>query len=354
MRKIPNLFEDSTPIPKTIMDALFDLGEHFNGYNCYAFTHYISFSDFHINYPKLPWKMHNEEIAQGFLFNELGEQLDKEKFIPLYRKYAEGFFQGYDSYEDEIRKKTSLFSNDSKAIAKSIFKRIEGWVDYGHFEFEDFCDDDFKKLIQAKFKVKNPKMCTAENFYEKGYQRGTIFKTWEIIIDNPSLFIDLFEEEKDQSREVSCKLEESYLNESQNQTLKISNDPEYLVLDRSLAGILFSELRRYILDDAVSEDIFIQALSNKRSKKTIKLSCETAEFAFLLKLLEDKNVLPKPIEKKIGDSKLFLSKRNGIISYDNLRGSRSISKGTGSASEKIKAMTVIADRIAKKIAITSN
>lgn len=124
-------------------------------------------------------------------YTEDMEPFNEERLRPYLKKYAEGFYQGYDSLEEKVQP-SSLFKNTDEQLAHNIFARVfpTSIKKLGEQLSVFGAIDDVKKGMCIIKK---------ETFLEKGVIAGEIYKAWELIIKNHSLFAPLFPEEFNKS-----------------------------------------------------------------------------------------------------------------------------------------------------------
>lgn len=124
-----------------------------------------------------------EDYKKGELFTEDLIPLSHETLQPFYKAYGQGFIKGYKEFDDKIKKRTTIFQDNSVIIQKIFEVAITstpGLCSYG----SDWVEEKMVKTVSK------------EVWFNAGIKSGENYKAWYFIINNSSLFVRLFRSHK--------------------------------------------------------------------------------------------------------------------------------------------------------------
>jgi hypothetical protein len=198
-QKITNLYDELNlnTLPKIIKDEFFKLGYWLD--NEVFIKPY--FSEYNFDDENLRFFTHGKEsnyisymISNQTLLNDNYEILDNNEFFRIYKKeYGKGFDKGYKKYSKQLGQSDTIFQPDNKTIAYKVFSKVikKSFFEKKGFPISLIPLQDLKE-IERKLKNNFDYYINKEAFYKCGTFDGEIYKAWEIILHNPTLFEDIF------------------------------------------------------------------------------------------------------------------------------------------------------------------
>ena len=135
-------------------------------------------------------------LKSGVLFNNEHEQLKYDSLKQYLLEYAKGFNKGYLEFENTLKASNNIFQDTSEQIAFKVFSRVYGNfnVKSGNFKLTSELENDNKIELKKKYDVKLIMRVTADNFFQSGVEGGEFYKAWEIILNNPTIFKKIFDD----------------------------------------------------------------------------------------------------------------------------------------------------------------
>ena len=198
---VPNLYDELNlnTLPKIIKDEFFKLGFWLDK------DTFIKpyFSEYNFDDDNLRFFTHSKEssyieymIGKQTLLNDNYEILDNSEFLRSYLKeYGKGFYKGYKKYSKQLGQSDTIFQPDNKTIAYKVFSKVikKSFFEKKGFPISLIPLQDLKE-IERKLKNNFDYYISKEAFNKSGTFDGEIYKAWEIILHNPTLFEDIFNE----------------------------------------------------------------------------------------------------------------------------------------------------------------
>lgn len=135
-------------------------------------------------------------LKNGVLFDNDDNQLTIKTINQYLIEYAKGFQKGYLEYEGTLKNTNTIFQNTSEQIAQKVFARVYGnfTVKSGNFKLTSELDNERTNELKNKNNVKLVIRVTSENFFQSGIEGGEFYKAWEIILNNPTIFKPIFDD----------------------------------------------------------------------------------------------------------------------------------------------------------------
>jgi hypothetical protein len=195
-KTVKNLYDglNLTTLPKSIKDYFFSLGyqvDKDNRMKPYMGRHNYSETDFYIL--EKDYYSFLNFIERGLIFDKDDNEVTKENLYLFLKEYGKGFYKGYSEFEATIKPNSVLFELDTKEKIHKIFSRIHS------FKFGGNNKGHLPMSIHTN-KTEYQKNCLPEHFYyitnetmfKAGFNGGEYYKSWEIILHNPTIFDKLF------------------------------------------------------------------------------------------------------------------------------------------------------------------
>ncbi len=156
------------------------------------------YDDFSFRMLEKYYKAHLYKLENGLIFDEKHNQLNKESIEPYFREYAKGFKIGYKEFQDNLKESENIFEVSNEHIAHKVYSRVVGlWTTTGQIPYDmTILTDDFRQKAKTNFNIDNPYIASEKNYYNGGYDGGTFYKAWELILNNPTIFESIFEKNK--------------------------------------------------------------------------------------------------------------------------------------------------------------
>lgn len=135
-------------------------------------------------------------LKNGVLFDNDDNQLTIKTINQYLIEYAKGFQKGYLEYESTLKNTNTIFQNTSEQIAQSVFARVYGNISVksGNFKLTSELNNERTNELKNKKNVKLVIRVTTENFFQSGIEGGEFYKAWEIILNNPTIFKPIFDD----------------------------------------------------------------------------------------------------------------------------------------------------------------
>jgi hypothetical protein len=135
-------------------------------------------------------------LKNGVLFDNEDNQLTIKTINQYLIEYAKGFQKGYLEYEGTLKNTNTIFQNSSEQIAQKVFARVYGnfTIKSGNFKLTSDLDNEKTNELKNKHNVKLVIRVTSENFFQSGIEGGEFYKSWEIILNNPTIFKTIFDD----------------------------------------------------------------------------------------------------------------------------------------------------------------
>ena len=135
-------------------------------------------------------------IKSGVIFDSEDNQLTVKTIKQYLLEYAKGFNKGYLEFENTLKASNNIFQDTSEQIAFKVFSRVYGNfnVKSGNFKLTSELENDNKIELKKKYDVKLIMRVTADNFFQSGVEGGEFYKAWEIILNNPTIFKKIFDD----------------------------------------------------------------------------------------------------------------------------------------------------------------
>jgi len=135
-------------------------------------------------------------LKKGVLFDNDDNQLTIKTINQYLIEYAKGFQKGYLEYENTLKNTNTIFQNTSEQIAQKVFARVYGnfTIKSGNFKLTSELDNERTNELKNKNNVKLVIRVTSENFFQSGIEGGEFYKAWEIILNNPTIFKTIFDD----------------------------------------------------------------------------------------------------------------------------------------------------------------
>jgi hypothetical protein len=251
-------------------------------------------------------------------YNELNEIVNENNIQDILHEYAKGFNEGYFSFEEDINKKNSFLNNTDESKIHKVFSFIKlGIFDKvnktGGFPFET----DHKNRIKLYNSA----------FFLCGALGGQFYKAWEIVLHNPTLFENLFNN--------TCKKENETLDKPAK-SKELIKSFGYNEDEQTLKKIYSLLLNNYIDYSTTLEDfkkVFKEDWDLNDIK--VKMSCDNTMAGIIFDKISMFFDNLKPIN--IGASNKFISnsKKNTYITASLLNSSKNQSENSRTYKNKV-------------------
>src|SRR5690554_326914 len=110
--------------------------------------------------------------------------------IPYFKKYAEGFKNGYENFEQNcINEYLPAFPDKNDYIYK-VFEYLTKRIIFEHDWYNNHCGFTISRIVDGK-KIDNSGEIV--DAYENGQKQGFFYRAWSIVFSNNNLFAPLFE-----------------------------------------------------------------------------------------------------------------------------------------------------------------
>lgn len=167
-----------------------------------------------------------KRLSNGNCFDKDYNKLNAENIYPFYKYYNDGFFKGYNEFENSLQNNTSLFNITNEQLAYKIYSRVTfewGFLKERDGGFKLVNDSSSNKKIDEKIckenSIKFSLKIYEENFFQNGVDGGEFYKAWEIILNNPTLFESFFKEkEKSKKKKLKKESQEAEINPQKNKS----------------------------------------------------------------------------------------------------------------------------------------
>jgi hypothetical protein len=197
---VPNLYDNLNlnTLPKIIKDEFFKMSTRWRDVtDIKPFNSNYRFEDenlsffTHIDVSKFIESM----IVKKTLLNEKYEILTYNEFSRDYiKEYGRGFYKGYAKYSNELNQGNQIFEPDNTQIAHKIFSKVikkSNFTKVIGFPISLIPMQDGKQ-IKTSFNREIDYFLSKESFYNSGIEGGEFYKSWSLILHNPTLFEDIF------------------------------------------------------------------------------------------------------------------------------------------------------------------
>ena len=160
------------------------------------FKTYFNYGEFGFWCLEKYYKIFQLYLKKGQYFDLDLNQLNAETIMPYLNEYAKGFEDGYIYFEEKIKQKNNIFSITNEQIAHKVFSRIYGFVsvETGNFKYGGLSKETEQNELKQKYNIDFVFIIKKDLLYQSGFGGGGFFKAWEIILNNPTLFKSIFEE----------------------------------------------------------------------------------------------------------------------------------------------------------------
>ncbi|MDP3352976.1 MAG: hypothetical protein Q8S44_04475 [Flavobacteriaceae bacterium] len=186
------------------------------------FNALFDYGDFYFFCLEKQYEIFEYFLKEGNYFDENGNQLDKKTIIPFLKEYAKGFQNGYYEFEEKVKNHKSIFTTSNDQMAYNVFTKVYGFfIDNGAFTFSTFLDLEKNELLKKKYNIDFIEVATFDLFYKSGFGGGEFYKAWEIILNNPTLFKSIFEENIKSRENSNSDLMKPSVKENQNENQQI-------------------------------------------------------------------------------------------------------------------------------------
>lgn len=119
-----------------------------------------------------------EDIKNHKVYGDGGKHLEMEELEKLLLFYHNGFLAGLTEFETELTN-TSYLSRSDKAMQRKVFLEVKGNIT-ASLGFIYTSNDDNNNILSEAY------------LFNNGLRTGRLYKAWSLIIENPSLFLELF------------------------------------------------------------------------------------------------------------------------------------------------------------------
>lgn len=236
---VPNLYDNLNlnTLPKIIKEEFYRLGYWMYSVEDVFYKPYFRIYNFDIDNEKIKFYAHedaettvNKHIENKKVLNEDYKILTHNEFQREYLiEYGRGFYKGYTSYSNELKnKKNQIFEPDNKQIAHKVFSKAIKRKDLrfaNNFPLSFFPLHEIKQIEKKIKNVFEYYSIDKKLYHKSGYESGVEYKAWEIILNNPTLFEDIFIE---QLGELETK-EETFI---ETPELKLKDIPSFNLQQR--------------------------------------------------------------------------------------------------------------------------
>lgn len=129
------------------------------------------------------YEIFEKDLIKGKIRSKEGKVLTEETVNEYLVEYAKGFNRGIEIFENEIKIDDKINLNDIDTIYK-IFERVYGsMVEHGCIASYDI------EFINSETRI----FLSKQTLYWQGVHGGSYYKAWELILNNPLRFVDLFD-----------------------------------------------------------------------------------------------------------------------------------------------------------------
>lgn len=151
---------------------------------------FIYFSEYNFYLNEVYFNELLKNIDLEICYDEKGIKINRKNIKTFFKEYGKGFITGYNEFESNTKKPSSLFIETNEQISYKIYSRIKE-----HFINNKNGDFKIEASINAIKEVPNINftfLFKKENFFESGFNGGEFYKAWEIILNNPTIFEPIF------------------------------------------------------------------------------------------------------------------------------------------------------------------
>tara|TARA_R110002126_G_scaffold77796_3_gene194052 strand:+ start:125340 stop:126248 length:909 start_codon:yes stop_codon:yes gene_type:complete len=195
---IKSLYEDINihTIPENIKEYFYQL-TFLNGELCeikpFSSSHSYNNIEFYLlerNHIEL-----KRYLEQKKIIDETNTILDIETIAPYLVEYGKGFHKGYSEYESTLKTDKSIFTISNKETAYQIFSKIHSFTpEHNGGQLPSLYIANLFELIESENNINKKVHFTAtfKDYFSLGKDGGEFYKAWEIILQNPTIFEDIF------------------------------------------------------------------------------------------------------------------------------------------------------------------
>jgi hypothetical protein len=197
-QQVKNLYDglNLSTIPKSIKDYFYSMSHNkgkFDEMKPFFFKHtYDSDITFYVlerHLATIETFIDKEQIVDND--NSL---ITREEYNEYLKEYGKGFYKGYTEYEATLKPETTLFDLENEQTVHRVFSRVynNGLRRNDRNLPLQLINPDRQEQLEKLYSSKNFVAINKEAHYEHGITGGQFYKAWEIILNNSTLFEDIF------------------------------------------------------------------------------------------------------------------------------------------------------------------
>lgn len=248
-----------------------------------------------------------EMLNDAKIYTENLELVNNENIATYYESYGNGFYNGYNNYDNKLETKLSIFKSEADK-AKQIFETIKD-NNGGLLHFSSGWINDKRVKILSK-----------ELWLSSGIAMGENYKAWEIVLAKYWLFEGLFLEYPPFIE--TCKLSLDFFSKDEEylgiykRLLEITKQPTAITLESNLKPEQLNKILDLVKDIKLFNEPFLQTdLSNVFNNITglgIKVN-NNSNLAYLFSCLKDKELICNNWQKVLDHNQCFKGNRNAYM-----------------------------------------
>ncbi|MBU3010530.1 hypothetical protein KO506_03890 [Polaribacter vadi] len=134
-------------------------------------------------------------LKQKKIIDETNTILDIETIAPYLVEYGKGFHKGYSEYESTLKTDKSLFTISNKETAYQIFSKIHSFTpEHNRGQLPSLYIANMDEMLDFENDYKGKVLFTAtlKDYFFLGKDGGEFYRAWQIILQNPTIFEDIF------------------------------------------------------------------------------------------------------------------------------------------------------------------
>lgn len=197
---------------------------------------FIYFSEYNFYLNEVYYNELLKNIDLEICYDEKGDKINRKNIKTFFKEYGKGFITGYNEFESNTKKPSSLFIETNEQISYKIYSRIKEHFIYnknGNFKIEaPIKNEKVVSNINFTFLFKK------KNFFESGFYGGEFYKAWEIILNNPTIFEPIF---------IKAKLENEKTKNGKSSEFN-KNPYPYIFINEDVYKGFMKYLNKHIID----------------------------------------------------------------------------------------------------------
>jgi hypothetical protein len=200
----------------------------------------------------------NELLKRQMLVDEEFKIISNKTVVPIFKEYGKGFYKGYIDLKNPLKPNTQENSIENRKLVYEIFSIIEnessGSINISLVKDAKIINELKKIYYNLEFYQVNKKV-----LFESGLIGGKFYKAWEIILENRTLFNEIFKKKAQQKRTKTLETKLEPIKET-----KITVTPDLILKDIPN----FNLQQRYEIFTQLGYDKAIHTLDTSKSSKT--------------------------------------------------------------------------------------